>query len=252
MIKRPSKAESSCRRNIRRRKLSRRCDVGSFFVAAAMRKQRKNVKLQTMKKHILLTIGLVALLTSATQATQQQLATSVKEIQGEATRTSEQLKETVGALNALSKQKKGDLRPTYEKYCAEVVRTQAAADWTASRVPSMKDKSSKYFSDWQNTVNSIANASVRKKSQKRLDSVKASYDKALVSLQEASEKFKPFMSDLRDIEKALVTDVTAGGVKAAESTIKSANWNYKYVEKSIKSALVELNKMTKALSTEAS
>ena len=40
-----------------------------------------------------------------------------------------------------------------------------------------------YFQDWQNTINGIANESLRKKAQKRLDAVKRSYDKVEASLQ---------------------------------------------------------------------
>jgi len=108
-----------------------------------------------------------------------------------------------------------------------------------------------YFRDWQKTVNSMANESLRKKAQKRLDSVKVGYEKAEDSLQQASDKFKPFLSDLADIQKALATDVTAGGVKAIKNTVKSANWNHQYVDKRIKAALKEMDKMEKALSTEA-
>jgi len=204
-----------------------------------------------MKKQILLSIGLVALMTTVTRASQEQLAAGVKETQAEATRTAEQLKETVATLNALSKQKKGDLRPTYDKFCAEIVKTRAAADLTVSRVNSMNTSGVQYFEDWQKTINGINNESMRKKSQKRMDSVKTSYHKVLAAMTEAAEKFKPFLSDLNDIQKVLATDVTAGGVKAAESTIKSANWNYKYVEKAVKTALRELDKMAKSLNSEA-
>ena len=84
---------------------------------------------------------------------------------------------------------------------------------------------------------------MRKKSQKRLDAVQASFKKVEGSLQLAGEKFKPFLSDLGDIQKALATDVTAGGVKAIKSTVKSANWNHQFVDKAIQSALKEMNKM---------
>jgi len=109
----------------------------------------------------------------------------------------------------------------------------------------------KYFQDWQATIDGISNPSLKKKAQKRLDSVKASYDKVETSLKEAGEKFKPFLSDLSDITKALATDVTAGGVKAIKGTVSSANWNLQYVDKAAKAALKEMDKMQKALSTEA-
>jgi hypothetical protein len=206
---------------------------------------------KTMKKQILLTIGLAALLATSTQASQEQLAQSIKDAHAETTRTSEQLKATLAALNDLTKQEKGDLRPTYNTYCAEVAKTEAAATWTRTRGQWMAGDGRKYFQDWQTTINGIANESLRKKAQKRLDTVQKSYNNVEASLKLAGEKFTPFLSDLGDIQKALATDVTAGGVKAIKSTVKSANWNHQFVDKAVKSALKEMDKMEKALSAEA-
>ena len=203
-----------------------------------------------MKKKTLLMIGLAALLASTTQA-QEQLARSIKDAHQETTRTAEQLKATLGALNALTKQTKGDLRPAYNAYCSEVAKTGSAADWTKTRVQWMASDGRKYFQDWQKTIDGIANESLRKKSQKRFDAVKVSYDKVETSLQLANEKFRPFLSDLADIQKALASDVTPGGVKAIKSTVSSANWNHQYVDRAIKSALKEMDKMEKSLSSEA-
>jgi hypothetical protein len=204
-----------------------------------------------MKMKTLLTLGLATLLASATQASQEQLARSIKDAHLETSRTDAQLKATLGAINALTEQKKGDLRPAYNTYCSEVTGTESAAGWTRTRVQWMGSDGRKYFQDWQNTINGIANESLRKKAQKRLDAVQKSYNNVEASLQLAGDKFKPFLSDLGDIQKALATDVTAGGVKAIKSTVKSANWNHQYVDKAVKSALKEMDKMQKALSSQA-
>jgi hypothetical protein len=204
-----------------------------------------------MKKQILLTIGLATLVATAAQANQEQLARSIKDASVETTRTSEQLKATLSAITALTKQKSGDLRPAYNTYCAEVTKTQAAAGWTSTRVQWMASDGRQYFQNWQTTVNAIANESLRKKSQKRLDAVQQSYNKVEASLKTAGEKFAPFLSDLSDIQKALAADITPGGVKAISSTVRSANWNHQFVDKAIQSALKEMDKMQKSLSSEA-
>ena len=204
-----------------------------------------------MKKQTLFMIGLATLLAAATQASQEQLARSIGDTRLETSRTDAQLKATLEAINALTKQTKGDLRPAYNTYCSEVAKTEAAAGWTKTRIQWMAMDGRKYFEDWQSTVNSIANESLRKKSQKRLNAVKVSYDKVEASLKVAGDKFKPFLSDLADIQKALASDVTAGGVKAIKSTVRSANWNHQYVDNAIKSALKDMDKMQAALSSEA-
>jgi ferritin-like metal-binding protein YciE len=205
-----------------------------------------------MKKQICYMMGLATLLATATQAAgQEQLAASIKEAHVETARTATQLDYTLDSLNALTKQKEGDLRPAYSNYCTQVSNTEEAAGWTKTRILWMAGDGRKYFKDWQDTVTSIANPSLRKKAQKRLDTVQDSFDKVEASLKQAGEKFKPFLSDLSDIQAALSTDVTAGGVKAIKSTVSSANWNYKAVDRSIKSALKEMEKMEKALSPDA-
>lgn len=204
-----------------------------------------------MKRHILLTIGVAMLLSPAAQATQELLAKSIKEARVETSRTSDQLKATLSSLNALTKQKKGDLRPAYNTFCSEITKTEAAAGWTRTRIQWMGGDGRKYFQDWQKTVDGIANESLRRKAQKRLDSVREDYDKVEASLRVAGEKFKPFLSDLEDVKKALATDVTAGGVKAIRGTVNKANWDHKFVDQAVNSGLKGMGKMEKSLSTSA-
>ncbi|MBK9140161.1 MAG: DUF2959 family protein [Verrucomicrobia bacterium] len=115
----------------------------------------------------------------------------------------------------------------------------------------MASDGQQYFANWQKTIDGIANESLRKKSQKRLDAVRERYGKVEKSLVAAGGKFKPFLSDLGDISAALANDITAGGVKAIKSTVSSANWNYQGVSKAVNDALKEMAKMEGLLSTKA-
>jgi hypothetical protein len=109
----------------------------------------------------------------------------------------------------------------------------------------------KYFQTWQDKINAMANESLRKKAQKRLNSVKADFVGVQSSLELAGDKFKPFLSNLKDVQMALATDITPGGVKAIKGTVRSANWDHQYVEQAVTKALKGMDKMQKALSSEA-
>lgn len=204
-----------------------------------------------MKYHPLLLLGLLAVLGGTTQASQEALASSMKEARLEATRASEQLKAALDALNGLTKQTQGDLRPAYQTFATQIPKVEAAATWTRARVQWMQGDGRRYFGDWQKTVDGLGNESLRKKAQKRLDAVQKSYDKVLTTFQASGEQFRGFLSDLGDIKKTLALDVTPGGVKAVRSTVSHANWNYQGVNRSMQSALKELLKMEQALSPEA-
>lgn len=184
-------------------------------------------------------------------ADQEQLARSIAEARAETARTTEQLQATLLALNKLTKQEKGDLRPAFEAFEAAVSRTQSDAATTEARVTWMAGDGQKYFEAWQKSIDSISNVSLKRKAEKRLKAVQESYDKAEASLRKAGDKFKQLLSNLADVQKALAGDVTAGGMKAIRSTVDSANWDHRFVDQAMASALKELNRMEKALSSEA-
>jgi hypothetical protein len=211
------------------------------------------MKMKTSKptRSILTALSLAMLLAGAANADQEQLAASMKETRVEAGRTRDQLTAALATVTALTQQEKGDLRPAYAAFAAEIPKTEAAAAATRTRVAWMQGDGLKYFEDWQKTIASINNESLKKKSQKRLDAVKKSYAKVTNQFKEAGEKFKPFLADLSDIQKVLSTDLTAKGVKGLRSTVSNANWHYKDVNRTINSALEEMSKMEKSLSTEA-
>lgn len=203
-----------------------------------------------MKLSAIITLGLLTL-AGVSHASQEQLAASIKEARLETVRTADELKVTLDTLTALTKQKSGDLRPAYDAFAANLPKVKAAADWTAARVRWMESDGRKYFDTWQKTIDGISNEPLRKKAQKRFDTVRKSYDKVGTTMKSAGEKFQPFLVNLADIQKALSQDVTASGVKAIKGVVSNANWNHQFVESAIKDALKEMQKMEQALSPEA-
>ena len=186
------------------------------------------------------------------QANQEQVAAAIKEAKIETLQTGEQLKTAVSAIDAMVKQEKGDLKPAYAAFVAEIAKTKAAAEVTRQRVDKMAANSAKYFQAWQGTVDGISNASLKKTAQKRLDTVKMSFDKIFSSLSLARDKFGPFLSDLNDVQQALALDTTPGGVKSIKGVVRSAKSNVDYVLEAFNGALKEMDKVEKALSSQAS
>ena len=195
---------------------------------------------------------IVGLLTAiAAMAGQQELATTMGEARVEVAQTRDQLQATVDALEALVKQKSGDMRPTYDTFVAEIAKTETVAKATAARVKKMEEEASSHFGSWQKDVDAISNANLKNKAQKRLDGVQKSYTKVTSQLSEASARFTPLMSDLGDIQKTLMNDLTPGGVKSVRSSVSDAQWNLKSARRAIGSAISELAKMEESLGTTA-
>jgi hypothetical protein len=199
----------------------------------------------------ILAVALALLPATTVQATQEEVAAAIREAKMETLQTGGQLKSAASAIDAMVKQQKGDLKAAYATFVEEVAKTKVAADVTRQRVDRMSANSAKYFSTWQQKIEEISNASLKKSAQKRLDSVKGSFDKIFGALSQARDKFGPSLSDLGDIQKALALDTTPGGVKAMKSVVSSAKTNVDGVIEAVNVALKEMDRVEKALTSQA-
>jgi hypothetical protein len=187
----------------------------------------------------------------AATAGQTELARAIGDTKSEVIQTRNELQNTVDAIDALSKQKGGDMRPTYDTFVSQIGKTETAAAWTRNRLGRMLSEADNHFGTWQRDIDSISNSDLKKKAQKRLTSVKKSYNNVIKDMQEAAPRFQALLSDLSDIQKTLSNDLTQGGVKASRRSISDAQWNLKSARRSINDAIEELGRMEKSLDTTA-
>ncbi len=182
-------------------------------------------------------------------AGQQNLAISLGSTRTNVIQARDQLQKTVDSLEALVKQKRGDMRPAYDAFLVEIAKTQTAGESAKACAQKMEAEAGTHFESWQNEVDSIANPSLKKKAQKRLATVQKQYGEVGSQLKDAASRFAPLLSDLNDIQKTLANDLTPGGVKSVRGSGSDAKWNLTSARRSFYSAIEELAKMEKSLGT---
>jgi aminopeptidase N len=87
----------------------------------------------------------------------------------------------------------------------------------------MRGKGNEYFKAWDEQTAQIHNEDIKNRSAERKAEMQKKFTEIKMSYTEASESFKPFLSDLKDIQTALATDLTTGGVKAIKGAADKAN-----------------------------
>ena len=107
--------------------------------------------------------------------------------------------------------------PAYQAFRAEVPKTQAAASAHGSPGPNDEQGKGRRFARWQTTMLTVS-ATSHFRSRRRSGSRqrRRATTKSKPPCTSAAEKFRPFLSDLSDVEKALSHDVTVRGVKNME------------------------------------
>ncbi len=79
------------------------------------------------------------------------------------------------------------------------------------------------FQAWDQQAAQIQNADIRARSMARKKEVLDRFTKVKLSYTQVSDAYHPFMSDLKDIQTALGTDLTAGGIAAIKDSAHKAN-----------------------------
>ena len=137
-----------------------------------------------------------------------------------------------------------ELRPQFESFKAELVKMEEAAKIARDRADSMKEKGAASFQEWEQEVQAINNADIRKQAEKRYAKRKKSYDKIQKAMEEARDELVPFMSDANDIRKLLDSELTESTVAATKSTIRSADWHGEDVRDSLTDVEKELDRVS--------
>jgi hypothetical protein len=134
-----------------------------------------------------------------------------------------QLDATLASLNDLVNNPQSDLRPQYKKYSDNVDGLASLAKHVADSVTAMRENGKEFFAKWNEQLAGIKNEDIRNRSAARQKEVSDELLNVKRSYAEVEIAFQPFMSDLRDVQKYLGTDLTPGGVAAMKDIAPKAN-----------------------------
>jgi chromosome segregation ATPase len=116
-----------------------------------------------------------------------------------------------------------NLPAQYTKYSDAVAGLQSSAKDVAAEITDMRAKSTAYFQAWDQQAAQIQNVDIKSHSMARKKEVLDRFTKVKLSYTQVSDSYHPFMSDLQDIQTALGTDLTAGGIAAIKGAAQKAN-----------------------------
>ncbi len=134
-----------------------------------------------------------------------------------------QINKTMASLDELVNKPQADLRPQFKQFTANLNEVESAAKDIAAARRSMGEKSKEFFAEWDKQLALINNEDIKSRSQARKQDVAAKMEAIKKSYTEAEVAFRPFMSELKDVQKYLSVDLTPGGVAAIKNTVAKAD-----------------------------
>jgi hypothetical protein len=130
--------------------------------------------------------------------------------------------QTLAHLNDLVANPESDLRKQFKAFNSSVDDLGATAKEVSCQAETMKAKGAAYFAKWDEETAKMQNEDIRHRSEARQQQVAAQFARISQQYDETKAAFQPFMSDLRDVQKFLGTDLTAGGLAAVKGTAAQA------------------------------
>jgi hypothetical protein len=128
---------------------------------------------------------------------------------------------TINALEAVSRVQVGDPRPVLATFSKELARLDKAAESARWRAQNIRESGATYFASWAEEIEAMQNPGIRANSLKRREQTIASYREVEKSLMALKDAYLPLVAGLRDIEKALLADLTKSGIAAVQPAQKA-------------------------------
>jgi len=157
--------------------------------------------------------------------------------------------QTLAKLNDLVSNPNPDLRKQFDAFNSSVNELGSTALAVACQAKEMKSKGADYFENWDKETAQIRNEDIRHRSEVRQHEVAANFAHISQQYDETKTAFEPFMSSLRDVQKFLSTDLTAGGLVAVKEIAAKATKDAVPVKESLTSLSEEFKKLGTSMSS---
>ena len=135
---------------------------------------------------------------------------------------SDQIDRSLAALNELMTNAQPDLRVQFKTFDTSVNDLGDAAQEVSTKAENMQAQGNAYFDEWDKELAGIRNEDIRMRSENRKDEAAAKFSRMGRQYDATKAAFKPFMSDLRDVQKFLATDLTVDGLAAIKAPANKA------------------------------
>lgn len=162
-----------------------------------------------------------------------------KESQEEA---QEQFKSALEEMTALINFDGGELEDQYNEIQEQYEEAKEAADLVSLRIEKIEDVADALFDEWQDEIEEISSANLRRQSASKLKETQRRYRTLIKSMHRAESKMAPVLSALKDNSLFLKHNLNAKAVGALQGEIISIRKDVGVLIKDMNAAIEQSQK----------
>ncbi|WP_417870769.1 DUF2959 domain-containing protein [Vibrio furnissii] len=146
----------------------------------------------------------------------------------------QELTSALDALSAFTQFDGGELESAYERINDQYQHSEDAAADVRERIAAIEDVAEALFDEWQGELKLYTSSKLRRASEQKLNTTKASYQTMLKAMKRAEQKMTPVLNTLRDNTLFLKHNLNA-------STVGSLQGEFATLEQDIRTAITQMN-----------
>lgn len=162
--------------------------------------------------------------------------------------TSAKVNDVLAALNNLTFKSEGDLRKQYDAFVTSTKNLKTSTDALEAKAAQMRATADTYAVSWSNQLAAITSPELRQRSTERMTEVSSKVKDVQASYDGLKNSFKPFTSDVNDIQTYLGTDLTPAGLNTIKDIVSKTKVDAVPLRDSIKQLQASLTGLSTALS----
>jgi len=153
---------------------------------------------------------------------------------------SQQLSLTMSSLEDLVNKPGADLRPQFKLFSENLDRLEASARRNDKAAEAALKKNALYLASWDLQITNMNYEVVRSRSEARRTEVGERFKSVHNHYREARTAMQPLLTYLKDIRRALGSDLTRGGLQSVKPIVANARENAQRVQTSLTKLTSEL------------
>ena len=144
----------------------------------------------------------------------------------------------------------GDLEKQYKQLKAELDRSESRAQDVRKRIAAIAGVADALFNEWEGELVQYTSASLRRRSQLKLDATKVRYEKLIGAMRRAESKIEPVLSPLRDQVLFIKHNLNAQAIASLHSELAQIEIDVAALINDMEASIAEANEFIEAMGGE--
>jgi len=145
---------------------------------------------------------------------------SIRDVDDEIRKMMVQIDLTASSLDALVTPGLSDLKKPFDKYSDNLARLDKEGKKVLKRTDEMKSRNNEYFTEWEKQGDAFTNPEIRQLSAERRIKLAEIYARVPATAAGIKGTYQAYLTDLKEIERYLSTDLTPKGVESITPVAK--------------------------------